>query len=78
MPKFGNSGLYLKNESLKKIPDFPNFEIFGRFGSFCNLRLFGLVLARFVWFRLVLAGFGPLWLVSGFRKYACVPIYLFI
>ena len=42
----------LKNKNLKKIPDFPNFEILGRFGSF------QLVSGRFGSFCLISGRFG--------------------
>ena len=50
-PKYPNVGICnrsLNNESEKEIPDFPSFEILGRFGSFRNFfGSFRLVSARF-------------------------------
>ena len=68
-PKCSNFGIWAQNlkiKSLQKIVDFPNFEIFGRFGIFSGL--FRLVLDRFGQFQLDLVGFGSFWLIPGFSK----------
>ena len=61
-PKCLNLGIWaqcLKNESRKKIPDFPNIETFGRQWLFRNFWVsLRLVAARFGWFRVVLARSG--------------------
>ena len=52
------------------MPDFPNFQILGRFGSFHDL-FWGFVLAGFGSFRLVSVRFGwfhGFWIILGFRN----------
>ena len=64
-PKCQNLGIWarnLKDENYYKIPDFPIFEILGRFGSFCNFfGSFRLVSGRFRSFRVLVSTEEPLY-----------------